>query len=86
MAEVFAQGTCTGPGELIQTQEGVSGMIFSYIDLVIATLGEDVKGYLLAHGFAAQMGTARISPLLFTQGFLLFFRDRTISCTPNLSD
>lgn len=69
-AEVFAQGACTGPGEFIQTQEGVPGMIFSCIDLVIAALGEDVKRYELAHAFEAQMGTVRISPLLFTQGFL----------------
>lgn len=85
MAEVFAQGACTGPGELIQTQEGVPGMIFSSVDLVIAALGEAVKGYLLAHAFAAQMGTVRIFCLLFTQGFLVFFRDRAIICTPNLS-
>lgn len=60
MAEVFAQGACTGPGDLIQTQEGVPGMILSCIDLVIAALGEDVKGFLLAHASAAQMGMARI--------------------------
>lgn len=57
-----------------------------WIDLVIAALGEDVKGYLLALAFSAQMGTVRIFPLLFTQGFLLFFRDRAIIWTPNFSD
>lgn len=66
---MFAQGACTGPGELIQTQEGVPGMIFSWNDLVIAALGEDGKGYLLALAFSAQMGTLRIFPLLFIQGF-----------------
>lgn len=86
MAEVFAQGACTGPEELIQTREAVPGMIFGCIDLVIAALGQDVKGYFLAHGFAAQMGTVRIFPLLFTKGFSLFFRDRIIICTPNFSD
>lgn len=35
-------------------------MILSCIDLVIAALGEDVKGCLLAHASAAQMGMARI--------------------------
>lgn len=69
MAEVPAQGACTGPGEPLQTQEGVPGRIFSCIDLVIAAPGEDVRGYLLAHAFGAQMGTVRIFPLLFTQGF-----------------
>lgn len=61
-------------------------MIFSWNDLVIAALGEDGKGYLLALAFSAQMGTLRIFPFLFIQGFLLLFRDRAIICTANLSD
>lgn len=61
-------------------------MIFSWIALVIAALGEDVKGYFLALAFLTQKGMVRISPLLFTQGFLLLFRDRAIICTLNLSD
>lgn len=81
MAEVYAQGACTGLGGLIQTQEAVPGMILSCIDLVIAALG-DVKGYLLAHAFTAQMGMVRFFSLLFTQGFLLLL---LIICAPNLS-
>lgn len=74
MAEMFAQGACTGPGELIQTHKGVPGMIFSCIDLVIAAPGEDVKGYLLAHAFAAQMEHSGFSPSIHSKVFTIFQR------------
>lgn len=57
--------------ELIQTWESLSAMIFSCIDLVMAALVVGVKGYLLAHTFAAQMGTVRFS--LFYSLRVFFF-------------
>ena len=47
-------------------------MIFSCIDLVIAALGLGVKGYLLAHTLAAQMGTVKIF-LYYSLGFFHYF-------------
>lgn len=77
MAEVLAgglQGACRGPGEFIQTQEGVSGLIYSCTDLVIAPLGQHVKGYLLAHAFTARMGMVRFSPF-HSLGFFYCFSE-----------
>lgn len=54
-AEVEGQGACRGPRRHVG--ESLC-YIFSCIDLVITALG-DVKGGLLAHTLAAQMGMVR---------------------------